>query len=410
MMKAKFFDHFYRIPRLLVRVFKSFAFHRMAYPSKERVALFTSGMHFQEATPDGLILSKAEHWLSVLQARGELTQIILNPFSVGPHSKSARNIKFIEFIAVQVLIGFIFQRRCCWVIEDCDPGGIVPRTLKSKITTQVYFEFLQKSEFAVITGVALTPELCIVANFLNIPTYEFQHGATPVNELDVIGRHPTAPKYLFVWDEFYSRSQANHDSLINIGYPKSFQQQNHGVATERGRPPFKILVSMSYGDLDSVDPTRLLNKDLFRSMKRLLDGGHEVHLRFHPAVFTGLEVSRYDAKVVKEFLKWKDSQLDLNQVKIDCGSSIFQTFMDIDFHLTFASSTVLEAAYCGVPSFVFCGKAYMPNIPSSLYANKLVQRGFVETIEDQIRLVPLREGYENKMNEDLFFTSLSRHF
>lgn len=409
-MKFKLLNQMYRIPRLLARFFASRDLRRASISASNEIAFFANGMHFQDLTSEGFILSKAEYWMETLQRAGICFATILNPFSVRPRGKTARPLFSIEYLLLWSVVNFIFHRHWNWVIDQCDPNYGIKRTLKSKICVQIYFEFLLTNRVKVVMGIAMTPELCLVARFLNLPTFEFQHGAASVEELEVFGKDSKFPDFLFVWNEHYSRGRANESSLINIGYPNDFskhtKKENH-LLDDRC---LKVLVSLSYGDLNSADPTGFLNKALVEPIEKVLLDGCEVYLRFHPAVFTGLEISREDSKLVETFIRWKEKHRILQNVKIDHEARVYDSLANVDIHFTFASSTVLEAAYCRVPSFLFCNEDEAPNIPYFLYEMGIVQHyqenfhldeTFEETLFPLLSKLPNEELFLQIVTENL---------
>jgi hypothetical protein len=372
-LKSKLLNQMYRTPRLLARFFASSHLRRASISASSEIAIFANGMHYQDLTAEGFVLSKAEYWMATLQKVGIDFETILNPFSVRPRGKTARPLFSIEYLLLRSVVSFILHGHWKWVIDQCDPKGELTRTLKSKICVQIYFEFLRKNRVKVVMGIAMTPELCLVARFLNLPTFEFQHGAALIGELDVYGKYSKFPDFLFVWDDHYSRGRTNESSLINIGYPNDFSKQTTKENQLFGGRSLRVLVSMSYGDFNSADPTGFLNKDLVDPIEKVLLDGYEVYLRFHPAVFTGLEISREDSKLVQTFLHWKEKHRILQNAKIDKNDRLYDSLINVDIHFTFASSTVLEAAYCKVPSLLFCNEDDAPNIPSFLYDMGIVQ-------------------------------------
>jgi hypothetical protein len=399
---SKLLNQIYRIPRLIALLFESPGHRQGQLSSAPKVALFASGMHFQELTSEGLILSKAENWITVLQKACINSETILNPFSVRPKEKTARPLFSIEYLILQAIIGFIRHGQWNWIIDECDPQRQLLRTLKNKICVQIYYEFLRRNDFRIIAGVALKPELCVVTSFLKLPTYEFQHGAATAEELEVFGRFTTSPNFLFVWDEHYSKGRPNENSLINIGYPKDFRnQKRRNIHLDETRP-LSILVSMSYGDLNSVDTTGLLNKSLCDPIEMVLARGHEVRLRFHPAVFTGLEISRRDAQLVTRFLDWKAKHVILRQAVMDQHNNLCDSLENSDLHFSFASSTIIEAAYCGVTSILFCSEIEAPNIPPLLYSSGLVRHYREGLFNDQILKISGEGSVINIQNEKLF--------
>jgi len=408
-LKLNFFDRMYRIPRLIIRLLASSIQNISSRNSSAKIAFFSSGMHFQEMSKDGLTLAKAEYWISVLERSGIGTQTVLNPFSVEPSAKTSRYLHSIEHLSLNSLKRYLLGNNLKWVIDQCDTENKISRTLKNKICVQVYFDYLKENDFKVIAGIALPPELCIVANYLDLPTYEFQHGSSLTDELDLIGRHSTTPKFLFVWDNHYSKGRPNEGSLICIGYPKHFRQRTDPVNQSAGTSRLKILVSMSYGELESADPSGFLNEALYRAIHAVLVDGHEVYLRFHPAVFTGLEISRNDSKLVKEFLIWKQNQFCHQSINIDQHLNLFESLANVDRHFTFASSTVLEAAYCGVPSFLFCNEEAAPNLPISLFKSGAVEFARESSIISQITESANRCLFENSPNEELFLQTMLKH-
>jgi hypothetical protein len=409
-LRLKFFDRMYRIPRLITRIFVSSFQNPSSRNSSAKIAFFSSGMHFQEMSEDGLILAKAEYWISVLERSGIGTQTVLNPFSVEPSAKTSRHLHSIEYLSLNSLKRYLLVNDFKWVIDQCDTENKISRSLKNKICTQIYYDYLRESNFKVIAGIALPPELCVVASHLDLPTYEFQHGSSLTDELDSIGRYLTAPKFLFVWDSHYSKGRPNEKSLIHIGYPKRFQQRTDLSNQLAGTSRLKILVSMSYGELESADPSGFLNEVLYRSIHAVLDDGHEVYLRFHPAVFTGLEISLNDSKLIRDFLRWKQDQICLQNVNIDQRSNLFESLANVDLHFTFASSTVIEAAYSGVASFLFCNVASAPNLPAALFESGIVQFACESSVISQIRASAKPISFQNSMDEELFLKKMFNHF
>lgn len=368
---------------------------------------FVNGMHFQENTEFGLEVGKAEYWLRLLDIQGTRGLLVINPFRVRPTQKTTRKYLTLEPLAIRILLRLFFTSKREWVIERCDPEGFLKRNLFNKLTVETYFNFLSRNPTVLILGIGLTPELCLVAKYIGVTTLEFQHGSTNKGSFSTIGTCMWTPDYEYVWDKHYLAGVENRNNLIPIGYPRKFPNMSPTQPlTETGRPK-NVLVSLSYGDAGSIDPAGVMNTIVYEAISVLVAEKFNVTIRPHPASTIGLEVSLQDKIYRRKFVPWFKNDYVLQQTILDEDRPIFESISGSDFHLTFSSSLVVEAAYMGIPSFLLCKEGEVDDYLASLIQYGIAKLSTPSNLLRDFSATNFPGPYPNTLDEQLFLQTFN---
>ncbi len=378
---------------------------RMIVPSCNFL-FFANGMHFNEKSEAGLNLGKAEIWLSLLERNGIKGHLVLNPLAVRPIQPSARSLTTLEIMAVCSVLKLLFSKDRKWFIEQCDPDQKLKRSLFNKVAIQTYNNFLEAYPTPLILGIGLTPGLCLVAKYRGITTVEIQHGSYNKMELTQIGLSSDSPDLAFVWDRFFQEDMANAENLIVIGYPKDFNGTYFRDLKQGFNSSNRVLVSLSYDDLNSIDPAGVINVELFNAVLQLLNLGYKITFKPHPAALAGLEISLHDRKYHRKFKPWFKLNPHMQTITLNEESSVFELLINHDFHLTYSSSTVLEAAYLGIPSFLLCKSFEVDD-----FLNRLIEDGYAyltspSTLGKDLTTPITPRQYPNPLDEGIFLESI----
>ena len=370
---------------------------------------FANGMHFQSQLDSGMIIDKAEFWLEILDSNNINGFVVVNPFAVRPRETYSRPLIVLEKLAVLNLLQSFFFRKRKWFIDKCDPKLYIERTRMNRIIVETYHQFLDRNPVKLILGIGLNSTLVLVAREHGIKTIEFQHGVGFQDEYIDFGKSPSLPDGIFVWDKHFCESSGNGSVTKAIGYPKDFSSLSDRMAAKELLPKKRFLVSLSYGDVESVDPGGVMNRQVYECISRLVANNYQVTLRPHPASLTGIEVSLQDRIYYRKFLPWfKDDEL-LSKTSLDMSNSLFDALLNNDFHLTFASSVVLEAAYLGVPSFLVCKPEQIPFFPKEIFKLGMTIFTTPGTILSDLELnAKSLNIFRNDLDKNLFIETISK--
>lgn len=397
-------QEFYRHLILLKYCLEGF----LCYPNRgsntDQYYFFANGMHFQEKSNSGLIIDKAEYWLHILDSKNVKGSIVLNPFAVRPRGKISRNLIRLEKLVFLNLLRAFRLYPQSWFIDKCDPNFYIDRTLSNRLIVETYHQFLKKKSVKLILGIGLNLKLVLVAKSHGIKTIEFQHGVGAKDEFVNYGKFDTLPDLIFTWDKHFS-GKSRDEFVRTLGYPKDFSSmiKSEEVQTSRNR----ILVTLSYGDRDSVDPAGMLNRLLYECISTLVANRFIVTIRPHPAALTGLEVSFQDKIFFRKFVPWFKANPISSNTTIDINSPLFELLMQNNFHLTFCSSVALEAAYLKVPSLLLCERDQTPNFPEELIESGIIKFTNPENLIKDLSAVSLNlKRFPNVLDEGLFIDTI----
>lgn len=154
---------------------------------------------------------------------------------------------------------------------------------------------LEKIQPSLVVGQNLSLSLLGVCARLNINTVEVQHGVWFDNQLKIfdfnIAEIGSAPTFFLTWHRFYEEMMSHGVSkAITIGYSSRIGEEPVRK-TESEKAPIRVLVALSVGVVESVDPYGLIRPSIDRLLKELQNYPCEVVIRPHPLTGNG-NVSR----------------------------------------------------------------------------------------------------------------------
>lgn len=392
-------QRFFRLAVFAHIVFESILSHFRLQSNHRTYIAYLNGMHFQECSKNGLIAGKLDYWLKVLESNAIKGSTCLNPFSVRPIEKTAGFIDSTEYLLPVVILKVIFKPKSLHFLDEIDSERATKHSFLNRVIALIYFRHLTQVRPSVVLGIGLNPILCLVARDLNIPTVEFQHGVGIKSEFAKIGVNEIRPDFAFLWDRHFKLGLDNSNQLHVIGYPvDEFPRPREGSEGDRKR----ILLSLSYGEKNSEDETGFMHVDLYKSLLLLKSAGFEITIRPHPASLSGLEVSKGNRAFVESFLPWVESNPVFRNIRFDYEGSLLGSIAMHDLHLTYASSVALEAAYCGIPSYMLCNQESLPNFPNELIENNTIAITSVGSLLEDLSKTKIVSAYRNQLDQELF--------
>lgn len=274
---------------------------------------------------------------------------------------------------------------------------------------RMWSKLLSKIRPKVVIGTQPTKELCAACNLSGIAVYDVQHGV--INE-----QHPWygsrlkslnlkfLPKGFLVWDDSSVRALSYAEKrglqIIPIGHPAFLrygscqttkQPEN---STSAGDHLTHILITLQWGLADVLsDPEErgLLCLGLIEAIKNAPEN-IRWHIRMHP-----VQVRQDYSRTCSDL---RSMLVGVTGVDINHATQISlpKLLSQIDLHITYHSTVVVEAGWLGVPSAILC--PFVRSGKYSSYYKKERDSGIAECIacdkEDILSWIDKKRGGKKK--------------
>ena len=241
---------------------------------------------------------------------------------------------------------------------------------RSAVAVWNYSRRLRELECVRIVGIQPPESLVIAASRLGIKVFDLQHGdiAPGVPYYEYFCKHHTGMQFM-VWDE-ETRSVLVHDFLVDSGrvmvagnpwvdahidsgkadllcLEKSTDQYSYDTDNRK-----KVLVTLQYNLRESY-PENFDNEYVPRSLSRAILDARDVLwiLRPHPIK---IRDSKYVSSLISEFSRHENILVaDSDDISLPALLKL------MDLHVTWHSSSTVEAKLIGIPSLVLCTQPYI---------------------------------------------------
>lgn len=208
-----------------------------------------------------------------------------------------------------------------------------------------WMALLGKIQPSLVVGQNLSLPLLGVCAKLKINTAEVQHGVWFDNQLAIfdfnIAELGSTPTFFLTWHKFYEEMMSHGISkAITIGYPSRIGKEPARKTESEKETPIRVLVALSIGVVESVDPHGLIRPSIDRILKELHNYPCEVAIRPHPLTGNG-HVSRS----IK--YRWIRRNYPGTKVIGAHEQSILTAMSESDVVITFDGTIVIDAVLQG---------------------------------------------------------------
>jgi hypothetical protein len=232
-----------------------------------------------------------------------------------------------------------------------------------KFNYSIWSNFLDKSKPEIVFGIDLSENLVVACKQRKIPIIEVMHGVfsadnTPMHQYSR-GAIRLVPVDLFLsWHPYYSRIIESYGIATKlIGYPN--YELSEKFKREGDSEVYKVLVTLSWGVVDSLDPFGMLHHSLACKLRELDPFSAKLVFRLHPVALGQL---RGKIAIVKE---WFDMNFHNSVISTPDSTSLFEDLATVELHITEASSSFYESGLAGVPT-IFTSREMYEAIPAEL--------------------------------------------
>lgn len=319
------------------------------------VVFVASASDFQRAYDGAYISDKLELWRRQVEFLKLSSVLVLMPFSHASGRANPKDVISIEPLALKPLIQQKKFLPLFYLIKKWRFNADSERVpLSTYLHSQIWINFLSRTEPKLIIGIGLTDGLLEICSALGVKTIEMQHGILSETDLRQWWQYSSdgqryGPDLLATWDDHYSNIASTLKiNSLTFGYPFEFQgpgetEPSLGKFANDQKPA--VVVTLSCRLPGGIDPWGMIDKNMDASVLKLLSHGILVRLRLHPVAQGG---------VIRRacISSWLSSRYQNSEIIFPKDESILRTLDYGDVHLTVASSTVLEASYLGVPTLV----------------------------------------------------------
>jgi hypothetical protein len=347
---------------------------------------------------------KFEIWRQEIKLLGLSSKLVVMPFSEKQNKKIPQEAHYIEPFALEsgfTGIGLAAVVRLLRSQHAIRPPFRSP--LSIYVTKQLWRNFLLCSKPKVLIGIGLTDVMLDACSELGIKTIECQHGVFSEVELKRWWNAPTGainyfPDLFMTWDEYYSEIASKLGmSALTLGYPFDFSKIGQHEAISQQVPDDSrgtILATLSCRESNGIDPWGMINTDLDFAISELIRSGFRVQLRVHPMAERAF-IRRFHIS------RWLSQRYPGSHVIFPSERTIIQSLKMADIHLTVSSSTILEAAYLGIPTLC------LSNESLSWFPKQLVSLGFVKPTDKESIHEDVNELIKFRISE--FINPLDTH-
>jgi len=229
---------------------------------------------------------------------------------------------------------------------------------------------ISKIEPQIVISIGATQDLVTVCRVLRIPIAEMMHGVftsdelptywTDNNQANIIKNHH--PDLFLSWHEKYSELMREFGvTSETVGYPIAEFEAGEKSGTIR---PLSFLISLSWGDKNSVDPCGAMSQNLFRQLNLLVSNEIKFVFRIHP-VFSESLLKEWRLK------KWLLRNFSGSVIQTPRKNSLSSSLRAHSLHITEESSTFFEAALLSIPTLI-TGTRILKSIPEDFIDNQMI--------------------------------------
>lgn len=255
----------------------------------------------------------------------------------------------VDYLIVRPLFGkriFTLRTEKIYSAEPLSLRPIVSAIIGRKSYIDATWKaLLDEIQPSLVVGQNLSLSLLGVCAHLNIETVEVQHGVWFDNQLEVfdfnIYEVGSTPSFFLTWHKFYEKMMSfGVSTAITIGYPsqivKELGLKNHSESAT----PIRVLVAISIGVVESVDPYGLVRPSIDQILKELHNYPCEVVIRPHPLTGNGnlARNIRY---------RWLRRNYSGTRVIGAHEQSILTAMTESDVVITFDGTIVIDAVLQG---------------------------------------------------------------
>ena len=358
---------------------------------QQSTIIFVASVRDFQLTGDSqFVPDKFELWRQEIKSLGLSAKLVVMPFSEKQNKSIPQEAYFIEPFALPsrftgIGVGAIFS-----LLRSLHKSQQTLRTPQSiYITRQLWKNFLLYSKPKVVIGIGLTDLMLEVCSELGIKTIECQHGVFSAAELKRWWRTPSEvtdyfPDLFVTWDRHYSEIATKLGiNALTLGYPFDFSKIDHDEAILQQptrSAEASIVATLSCRETSGIDPWGMIDTNMDFAISVLLGSGFRVQLRVHPMAEKGF-IRRFKVS------RWLSQRYPGCEVIFPSDETILQSLKAADIHLTVSSSTMLEAAYLGIPTLCFSTECL------SWFPDQIMNMGIVKPtnresiLEDVIELI-----------------------
>lgn len=354
------------------------------------IVFVASVRDFQLTSKGAFAPDKFEFWRQEVNSLGLSSKLVVMPFSEKQNKNMPKDAHFIEPFALPSNFTGIGLWAVIGLLRNQHTGQPTPRNPRSiYVTKQIWMNFLLHAKPKVVIGVGLTDILLETCSELGIKTIECQHGVFSENELKRWWKAPSKadsnfPDLFVTWDRHYSEIATKLGiNALTLGYPFDFSKIEHDEAILQQptrSAEASIVATLSCRETSGIDPWGMIDTNMDFAISVLLGSGFRVQLRVHPMAEKGF-IRRFKVS------RWLSQRYPGCEVIFPSNETILQSLKAADIHLTVSSSTMLEAAYLGIPTLCFSTECL------SWFPDQIMNMGIVKPtnresiLEDVIELI-----------------------
>lgn len=361
---------------------------------------------FQISNEGQFVPDKFEIWRQEINSLGLSSKLVVMPFSDKQNKEILQEALYIEpFVWTSSIKGIGLMAVFRFLRDRLFTQSPFRSAWSVYATKQIWKNFLLCSKPRVLIGIGMTDVILEVCSELGIKTIECQHGVFNEMELKRWWAEPSSainyfPDLFVTWDRYYCEIASKLGiNALTLGYPYDFSKivEREAISQQVNKDSRgNIVATLSCRETNGIDPWGMINTDIDLAISALIRSGIRVLIRVHPMAEKDF-MRRFNVS------RWLSKRYPGSQVIFPSEKSILQSLKMADIHLTVSSSTILEAAYLGIPTLC------LSNETLSWFPKQLVSLGFVKQtneesiLEDFNDLINVRiKEFTNPLDTHLF--------